>query len=112
MESDLQVHCGGIDYRDRWRFDSNGRRKLTLRRINTLLRHLPQDSATVIACGGSGWRLEHYLLADVYGTNAKDQHPWYPKPVKGSDPERTKRLREAKARARERQRAIDAGEII
>jgi hypothetical protein len=106
------VHCGGIDYRDRWRFDSEGRRKLPLRRIGVLVRHLPPQSATALATGGSGWALEHYLLADVYGATAGQAHPGVPKQVKGSDPAREKAKRAALARARERQRAIEAGEII
>lgn len=111
MESDLQVHCNGIDYRDRWRFDSEGRRRLTLRRIGLLIRHLPPGSATALATGGTGWGLSDHLLADIYGATAGEAHPSKPKPVKGSDPARDKARRAAKARARERQRQIDAGEI-
>jgi len=48
---------------------------------------------------------------DLYGASTGVQHPLYPKGSKGVDPEREKALRSAKARARERQRAIDAGEI-
>jgi hypothetical protein len=73
--------------------------------------HLPPDSATAQASGGNGWTRGDYLLADVYHALAGKPHPAAPKPVKGSDPEREKRLRAAKVRARERQRAIDAGEI-
>lgn len=111
MESDLQVHCNGIDYRDRWRFDENGARRLTLRRIGVLVRHLPIDSATAMATGSNGWTLADHLLADVYQAIAREPHPGKPKQAKGSDPVHEKAKREAKARARERQRAIDAGEI-
>lgn len=110
VESDLSRYHQ-IDYRDRWRFDSEGRRLLTLRMVYVRIRHLPPDSATSLATGGSGWGLSDYLLADIYGPIGGQRHPWYPKPVKGSDPAREKAKREARARARERQRAIDAGEI-
>lgn len=40
-----------------------------------------------------------------------EPHPANPKQTPIADPEREKRVRAAKARARERQRAIDAGEI-
>jgi hypothetical protein len=100
-----------IDYRDRWRFDENGARKLTLRMIAVRVKHLPADSATAKATGGTGWTLTDHLLADVFHATGGNPHPWKPKQAKGSDPERAKRVRAAKARARERQRAIDAGEI-
>lgn len=48
---------------------------------------------------------------DVYGATAGKMHPGYPKDTKGPDPEREKVLRLARIRVRERQRAIDAGEI-
>ena len=110
MEVDLSRYHQ-IDYRDRWRFGADGARKLTLRMIAVRVKHLPADSATAIATGGSGWTLTHHLIADVFHATAREQHPWKPKQGKGFDPERAKRLRAAKVRGRERQRAIDAGEI-
>jgi len=110
VESDLSRYHQ-IDYRDRWRFDADGARKLTLRMIAVRVKHLPPDSATAIATGGTGWTLADHLLADVYHVTAHEVHPWKPKQDKGSDPEREKAKRAARARARERQRAIDAGEI-
>lgn len=44
VEACLQIDCGGVDYRDRWRFDPDGCRRLTLRRIYVLLRHVGADS--------------------------------------------------------------------
>ena len=110
MESDLS-RFHHIDYRDRWRFDSEGRRKLTLRMIAVRVKHLPSDSATAIATGGNGWTLADHLLADVYQATSGNPHPWKPKQDKGSDPAHEKAKRAARARVRERQRAIDAGEI-
>jgi len=105
------MHCN-IDYRNRWRFDADGHRILTLRRISVLLRHLPPDCAVARAEGSSGFSNAEILLMDLYGATAGVQHPLYPKGSKGVDPKREKALRSAKLRARERQRAIDAGEII
>ena len=51
------------------------------------------------------------LLMDLYGAMTGEQHPRYPKDSKAVDPEREKKLRAARLRAHERQRAIDAGEI-
>ena len=48
---------------------------------------------------------------DVYGATAGALHPLYPKSATAVDPEREKAKRAARVRARERQRAIDAGEI-
>jgi len=42
---------------------------------------------------------------------AGEPHPALPKSSPITDPERAKRIRAARIRARERQRAIDAGEI-
>jgi len=75
------------------------------------IRHLPPDSATALALGGSGWRIEHYLAAHIFHAIAHEPHPALPNTSPIADPEREKRLRAARARARERQRAIDAGEI-
>jgi hypothetical protein len=110
VESDLSRYHH-IDYRDRWRRDSGGRRRLTLRMISVRIRHLPPDSATAIALGGPGWRLEHYLAAHLFHATAGKPHPMLPKPEKAASAERDKKIRKAKARARERQRALDAGEI-
>lgn len=79
--------------------------------IAVRVHYLPADSATAMAEGGPGWLLEHYLAAHVYQATAGEPHPAMPKQSAVSDPLREKRIRQAKARARERQRAIDAGEI-
>ena len=110
VEADLSQYYH-LDYRDRWRFDSDGHRRLTLRMISVRVGHLPSDSATSVALGGPGWRLEHYLAAHLYGAMAGEPHPSLPKASPITDPEREKALRSARLRARERQRAIDAGEI-
>lgn len=110
VESDLsQYHQ--IDYRDRWRFDPNGRRLLTLRMIAVRVRRLPPDSACAIESGGSGWRIGDYLLAHLFQATTGKPHPALPEASPIASPAREKALRAGRARARERQRAIDAGEI-
>ena len=73
--------------------------------------NLPPDSACVIALGGTGWRLEHYLAADLFHATTGERHPAYPESKTDADPAAEKRRREALARKRERERAIAAGEI-
>ena len=100
-----------IDYRDRWRFGPDGRRLLTLRMILVRVRHLPPESATAIAYGGPGWQLSDFLLAHLFHATTGKPHPALPAHSPIASPEREKSLRAGRARARERQRAIDAGEI-
>jgi hypothetical protein len=113
VEADLQIRCNGVDYRDRWRFGANGRRLLTIRRIGVLLRGLPPDSETARAEGSSGFTNTEFLLMDLWQmqTSTGEPHPLRPKGVKAVDPTREKKIRLAKVRQQERQRAIDAGEI-
>ena len=110
MESDLsQYHH--IDYRDRWRFGPDGRRLLTLRMIAVRVSYLPPDAACVTKSGGSGWHIGDYLLADLFHATTGKPHPALPTSSPIANPAREKALRAGRARARERQRAIDAGEI-
>jgi len=51
------------------------------------------------------------LLADIFHATAGKPHPGLPPAVKAHNPSRDRAILNAKARARERQRAIDAGEI-
>lgn len=66
MESDLSRYHG-IDYRDRWRFDENGCRRLTIRMIGVRIVHgMPADSAlnTKLRGGEPHWTLTDHLIAD------------------------------------------------
>jgi len=110
VEADLSRYHQ-IRYSNRWRFDPDGRRLLTLREIAVRVKYLPPDSATSIALGGSGWRLEHFLAAHIFQATTGNPHPALPTQSPIADPVRAKQMRDAKARARERQRALDAGEI-
>lgn len=104
MEADLQRFYR-IDYRDRWRGD------LTLRRIWVLIHHLPGDSASARALGGPGLDTTHVLLADVFAALVGKPHPLRNVTPAAPSPARVARLRDARRRAAERQRAIDSGEI-
>jgi hypothetical protein len=110
VEADLSRYHG-LDYRDRWRFDAEGRRVLTLRMISARVKHLPADSATSHALGGSGWRVGDYLLAHLFQATCGEPHPALPESQIVADPAREKRRLAGVARAHERQRAIDSGEI-
>jgi hypothetical protein len=94
-----------------WRFDENGRRKLSLRRLHVLIHHLPADSATHIELTGDGWTLEHYLLAHIFQANAGIPHPALPKTSESEDPIRQKKIEEFKERARIRAEKIANDEI-
>jgi hypothetical protein len=110
VESDLSRYHN-IDYRDRWRFDADGVRRLTLRMINVRLKHLPADSATAIADGGDGWTLSDHMRAHIYGATAGEKHPWMPEHKKQITPEMQKARKAALARKRARDQAIAEGLI-
>ena len=117
MEADLARHYH-LDYRDRWRHDDHDRPLLTLRRLNALLRALPpHDSAVAAALNRQPIpsRAE-VLLAEIWSLWADKgvEHPLLkelrnrPRPV---STERASALTAARRRARERRRAIEAGDI-
>lgn len=119
MEADL-IRFYGVDYRDRWRY-SGGIRRLTLRRLWVLVRFLPEESA-VARIGRNGaavWSVEAHLLDDIRmaltGTKKKPAKPHSERPQplkhKAASGKRRRALADGRERQRERQRAIDAGEI-
>lgn len=120
VEADIQRFYG-VDYRDRWRFDGNGRRRLTLRRLWVLVTYLPPESAIVAAArdGAPHWSVEAHLLDDlrIVLTGSKEKpaspHPMRPKPRsdRANPARRAKQLAAARDRLRERRRRIEAGEI-
>lgn len=75
VESDL-ARFWATDYRDRWRFDTDGRRRLTLRQIHARLSHLPADSAIAIAMNRRSPM--ELLLMDLYEPLAGRPHPARP----------------------------------
>lgn len=120
MEADL-ARFYSIDYRDRWRRSPSGRPELTLRRLAVLVRHLPPESSVAFIARDKEmhWSVEAQLLDDLrmVWTGTKDKpakpHPKRPTPgrARRKDPARARKLADAKRRARERRRAIAAGEI-
>lgn len=110
IEADLS-RFHHIDYRDRWRRDVDGVRRLTLRMIYVRVIHLPADSALSLhySDGASAWDLHAHLLADLSARLAGIEYS--SRPGHGSndadtgttkqDPEaHTRRIEAAKARAR------------
>lgn len=69
-----------LDYRDRFRFDQDGQRRLTLRQIHVRLAHAPLNSPLAIAQNGG--RLPHtaeaLVLMDIFEAIAKVRHPSRP----------------------------------
>ena len=113
VEADLSRYYH-IDYRDRWRFNKRGERKLTLRMIAVRVAHLPHDSAISHAVLGAqaGWGVAEYLLADVWQASSGSEkgHPARPdstdSSTKEDSPERKKKVKRAKQRARARRAAF------
>lgn len=114
VEADLQRFYG-IDYRDRWRGVG-----LTWRRLWTLIKHLPLDSATVRELNGdvSPWQRSEVLTAELFGALTGKPHPALKAEQgrqkahqRGTSPQRQAALNRARRRAKARERAIAAGEI-
>jgi hypothetical protein len=112
VEADL-ARWYHVDYRDRWRFDEQGRRRLTLRRICVLVRHLPAESALAVIArdGQPAWELRDVLLATIWQAAAHSQkpHPLLERAAESRtvSPARARQLDEARRRARSRRRALD-----
>ena len=70
----------GADYGDRWRLDTDGRRRLTLRRIHVLLSHADPDCPLGIAQNGGKRPLSgtEIVLMDLYEAITRTRHPSRP----------------------------------
>lgn len=70
----------GQDYADRWRFTTDGRRKLTLRKIHVLLSHPPYDSPLAVAQNDNKRPLSDTALVvmDLFEHIARKAHPARP----------------------------------
>jgi hypothetical protein len=70
----------GVDYRDRWRLDDEGRRRLSLRRIHVLLSHADPDCPLGIAQNGGVRPLNgtEIVLMDLYEAITRQRHPSRP----------------------------------
>jgi hypothetical protein len=110
IEADFSRYYN-IDLRDHWRFDSQGRRILTLRMIKVRLKYLPTNSAFHLEIGSSGWQLEHYLMAHIFQATAGQPHPGLPKAKAFEDPIRKQHVSDALERKKQREEAIKRGDI-
>jgi hypothetical protein len=110
VEADLARYYQ-LDIRDRWRFDADGKPKLTLRMLYVRIKYLPAESATSRAEGNPGWTREQYLLAHIWGQRAETPHPWYPAATPEVTAEQTRAKKDALARKRQREQDIANGVI-
>lgn len=106
LESDLG-RFWGLDYRDRWRFDCDGRRRLTLRMIYVRMSNAPATAAVVVALnGGKVLRTGTDLLVmDVFEALTGRAHPARPMPLEEQQKRRADAERREKARASTQARA-------
>ena len=112
MEADLRRFYS-VRLGDLWRRDEYGRRLLSTREVFVMIQHLPAESALAIRENGGkqAWSLEASLLADLWEQRANQgrkksqpavKHPGRPKPRKAVDPNRERRLAEARRRKQAR----------
>lgn len=114
MEADLS-RFHQVRYSDRWRFDSEGRRKLTLREIWVRIQELPGD-ARIVKLNNGGlprWDDLTYVASDIVHALTGKPHPNRPKPPKNArdtreTPERARIRRQRIADKRRRQMARQA----
>lgn len=117
MEADLS-RFHRVRYSDRWRFDADGTRKLTLREIWVRIADLPGDSriAKHYNDGRPRWGDIEYLTSDVVHALTGKPHPARPKPKKSAADTREtnrraqvrmKRIRAKRAREAARASATD-----
>lgn len=95
-----------MDYRDRWRRDSDGIRRLTLRMIHVRVRYLPATSALSLhfSNGQSAWDLHAHLMADMVTAWTGRQYDRNGQQA-GADQERTTRREKRREASRKRARA-------
>ncbi|SUA72655.1 Uncharacterised protein [Nocardia otitidiscaviarum] len=111
IERDL-ARIYGIRYSDRWRFDQDGTRRLTLREIWIRIQELPHDSSLVRATnqGRARWSTTDYLLADLW--QAWTGKPHYARPKTEAQKQITAKRRAAEQKVNRRfaarRRAIEA----
>lgn len=122
VEADL-LRFYQVDYLDRWRFDGEGRRLLTLRRIWVLIKALPEESRLAQMVHGpivTRWDVADHLLDDLRmtverlgGVKKPQRHPSRPKPkkVRNVSRDRRRKVADGRRRLRERRRKIEEGVI-
>lgn len=109
MEADLS-RFHRLRYSDRWRFDSDGTRKLTLREIWVRIADLPGDSriAKHYNDGRPRWGDLEYLTSDVVHALTGKPHPARPKPKKAPDTRETSRRAQVRMKRIRAKRAREA----
>ena len=106
VESDLS-RFWGLDYRDRWRFDTAGHRRLTLRMIYVRISNLPPTAAVAVALNGGKTiptRVE-LLVMDVFEAMTGRAHPARPMSAEEQKKRNADAERREKARAQTQARA-------
>ena len=83
VEADLS-RFHQVRYSDRWRFDAEGCRRLTLREIWVRIQELPGDARIVKHYNGGRprWDDQTYLIADLIQVHTGKAHPARPAPPK------------------------------
>lgn len=105
VESDLHQFWG-IDYRDRWRFDEDGRRRLTLRQIHARLSHPPRTSRLAIALNGGKEPQSDAAIAamDLWEVWTKKRHPSRPMTKEEVQARQAQQAKDEQDAARHRER--------
>ncbi|OZD65154.1 hypothetical protein CH263_13505 [Rhodococcus sp. 06-1059B-a] len=83
MEADLSRYHR-IRYSDRWRFDEDGCRRLTVREIWVRIQELPPTSRIVkhYNDGKPRWTDNDYILSHIWQALTRKKYPLTPKPPK------------------------------
>lgn len=106
-------------YTDRWRFDADGRRLLTVREIWNLIRANPTTSTLATALNG-GRRVmseTEVLIADLYSVMAGRLHPHHPAALQlaaeaAAEEQRIEALRVERVAEKRAREAQQRGEVI
>lgn len=108
IEADLRR--GGIRYSDRWRFDPDGQRRLTLREVGVQIEHRRWDSALSEALFGERPLSDSaQVLMDLFELQTRQRHPGRPmSPAEKAQREEVKAVEDAE-RARYRARREKRG---
>lgn len=101
MEADLARYYS----RDADQLPAFYRGQLTLRRLQVLVKGLPQESQAAKAIGGHGWPVRDYLLADLFAIWAEQPHPFDPR-VAGKPKVPNEQLVAGYARSNERRERL------
>ena len=116
--ADEQYADRGVELADHYRRD-DGRRRLSLRRLLVLVRHLPPESRLAQELVGTHWSVEAHLLDTLRMVwTHSDRNPAQPHPDRPTaekrrqaSPEWQAKVADARTRARARRQKIESGEL-